>query len=647
MHIPTTPKDSTIKPNPHPYAIRTTSTGILTRSNSSGHNTAVSRHHYIPLSSSSKEVRKRHRYTKSLTQELTFEIETPSPLPVPSTFTGNARGQSRPGWNGSIRSSRLVQDSVFLSAATLEELPSNPKLWTTSQLSVYLGTALRVPTDDATSDSLAVSDVAEIIAFVKESNINGRIFLRLIGEDLDKYVHNNSLRIGYSYLSRRGITPAWRDALLAASRNLRQNVIKGRIWGGDADFPETPSPTLPSHPFSSALYNSSSSSIDLTDEEEDSYKQRRRRRGRVYGMVQSFERSGSFSSESSVEEDSEDRKDGGLWLQDSPSTEEPVLMSPVDEPLPLAPPPINVPTVEEPTVEALLAETDISGTWGARAWEAFDVAPGVTVKRVEESPACDSDIRADTISRLQTMAAFGSARSAKSVRLPKGKQDRRVITAIFAPPVPETVDDTSSDAVAPSVLDIDALSDAKDPRFEPAPTQATTELQEVVQVATPRELDLEAELAETRALVHAFRVRLEDVERRVADLEAEVQLNEEARHKLAVLEANLVNAGTAHAADASTDGEPDYVPGHETDTSTLLEVDDDMVDDTKVHRPLDLVVRETQARGAPAPDPVNDPSTVSELPHYVLLVGLGVCAVVLRVIVRRAAGRGAGFSWRL
>ena len=35
-----------------------------------------------------------------------------------------------------------------------------------------------------------------------------------------------------------------------------------------------------------------------------------------------------------------------------------------------------------------------------------------------------------------------------------------------------------------------------------------------------------------------------------------------------------------------------------------------------------------------------EPSTVSDLPSYVLLVGLGVCAVVAQVVLRKVIGKG-------
>jgi hypothetical protein len=185
VHVPTTPQDSAVKPNPHPYAIRTTSTGILTRSSSTGHNPA-SRHHYVPLSPAPKEDRKRHRYSKSLAVEPSYELKAPSPLPVPNTFTAVSRGQKRYSWDSSIRSNRPVQDSILTSAAPLEDLPSNPKLWSTSELVEHLSTALRVHVDG--SEPLSASSIDEITTFVKEAGISGRTFLRLMEDDLDQYV---------------------------------------------------------------------------------------------------------------------------------------------------------------------------------------------------------------------------------------------------------------------------------------------------------------------------------------------------------------------------------------------------------------------------------------------------------------------------
>ena len=161
--FPANRQETAVKPNPHPYAIRTTSTGILTRSNSSGHNSAASHHRYVPLSPTPHS--RRHRYSKSLTEE-------PQPLPIPPTLTGNGRYESRSG-----------------AVLSQEDLPSNPKLWNSSHLSTYLRTALRVVSDghwsSCESDQLLpVSAVEIVIDFVNEARMTGRIFLRLSEEDL-------------------------------------------------------------------------------------------------------------------------------------------------------------------------------------------------------------------------------------------------------------------------------------------------------------------------------------------------------------------------------------------------------------------------------------------------------------------------------
>ena len=108
VSMPSTPNSGTsaafpalvqepIKPNPHPYAISTTSTGVLSRSNSSGRNLAASRHHYVPLPPSpTKRESKAHRPTKSLTSAPSFpSLESPKPLPVPPEFTGKAQRPMR------------------------------------------------------------------------------------------------------------------------------------------------------------------------------------------------------------------------------------------------------------------------------------------------------------------------------------------------------------------------------------------------------------------------------------------------------------------------------------------------------------------------------------------------------------------------
>ena len=93
LHTPQHPPKHT--PNPHPYPIKTTSTALLTRSNSSSSQNG-GRHYYVPLARSAsrrgsvsgedgesdsgisgeyQRKGKEHKYTRSLT-------DAPSPLPI-------------------------------------------------------------------------------------------------------------------------------------------------------------------------------------------------------------------------------------------------------------------------------------------------------------------------------------------------------------------------------------------------------------------------------------------------------------------------------------------------------------------------------------------------------------------------------------
>lgn len=61
-----------------------------------------------------------------------------------------------------------------------------------SQLSTYLSTALRIsspePSENPEEVILPAQLVTEIAKFVRDSKINGRMFLRLNDEDLDRCV---------------------------------------------------------------------------------------------------------------------------------------------------------------------------------------------------------------------------------------------------------------------------------------------------------------------------------------------------------------------------------------------------------------------------------------------------------------------------
>lgn len=143
--------------NALPYSVKTTSTALLSRSNSTSSNHNTSHHHYVPQTPPSSRPKQpkhsglhRHRYSSSLSMD-----NTPRPLPVPP------------------QSPSILEISPLL---TLEDLPTNPKR-TPSQLRTYLSSALRVKSGE--SKLLPPQVARDIAVFVRESRITGKIFLRL------------------------------------------------------------------------------------------------------------------------------------------------------------------------------------------------------------------------------------------------------------------------------------------------------------------------------------------------------------------------------------------------------------------------------------------------------------------------------------
>ncbi|KAG6846139.1 hypothetical protein H0H93_015779, partial [Arthromyces matolae] len=247
------------KPNPHPYAIKTTSTGILSRSSSKSN--AHSQNHFVPVSPSPSPTKSnftsytergsRHRYSRSLTED-----QNPRPLPVPPeeqyySHPHNERPRSR--------AHSLTENS--------DDTP-NPKSWSFEQLAVN------------------VPDVAD---FVRENEITGRAFLRFDDGVLDAY----------------GVTQQWqRSLILQHSRRLRQSMLQNRTrpTSNPQDNPDAVGGRLssPSKVYRSLTndeddpaYLSSSSSLSSASSISGRKKRQVRPNGRVHGMVASYERSAS------------------------------------------------------------------------------------------------------------------------------------------------------------------------------------------------------------------------------------------------------------------------------------------------------------------------------------------------------------------
>ena len=378
---------------------------------------------------------------------------------------------------------------------------------------------------------------------------------------------------------------------------------------------------------------------------------------------------------------------------------------------------------------------------GAEAWEAVDLAAGVTVKRVPETTEGYAHAGPKTLSGLGSGHSSGGSS--------KSKPERRVVTAIFAPtPTPAAAVAAASGSadgalkaleasvalaaaeeaagsgpaltaspearplpVPPSQPQSRAGSPSKRPLpptpgdADPAPRASRAQSTEVGNAEAEREqmmLEkmLEDEILATRALLETFRVRLEVVEEKVADLEArevvraeveaverererergqaverELELERE-REQEKEIEAGVqarfqrlwVDAETQSESDdgappsslrsASDAGPPVSLSTAETSTSVVGSTTmpgalasfqaalPDVV--RRLHAPASSlflsststsseVAKRDREDALDAQEP--EPSTVSDLPSYVLLVGLGVCAVVVQVVLRRVVGR--------
>jgi hypothetical protein len=244
--------------------------------------------------------------------------------------------------------------------------------------------------------------------------------------------------------------------------------------------------------------------------------------------------------------------------------------------------------VEEPTVEELLEADggELDSSWGARAWEEFDNKPGITVKKLIHAAPRPDNVDADTtISGLSTII---ESRSTEGNRGKKTRDGRRIVTAIFSPPVPSTS----------QIVDLIQAS-------ELAPSKSR------------REEELEDQVKSTTLMLEEYKKRLEDVEKKVSHMaEVEVRLNQ--KIEKADQENKELQEKVRETGNKVTQSQSDH-------PSRSKAVVDPRASATTRRR---KVVGNM------------DPQSISALSQYVLLVGIGVCAVVFRVVLKKVIGKG-------
>jgi hypothetical protein len=448
-----------------------------------------------------------------------------------------------------------------------------------------------------------------------------------------------------------GVNTLWRSALLAAARSLRQNILYGRIWGNPPSDPEQEQEQERDQdhaPFGTTPYASSSSSLDLplTDRDAEASCSRRPRQGlptgRVRGMVDKWERESAGSRSSTRRSNSscsrsDSGSDNGSELGDDEMAAGKIDVSGA---LVSVFPDNGTGAVlaadNEPSIEDLLASESAlavwkPASWGARAWEELDA--GTTMRRIEPHdtvvPRHDGNggIGADIGSvPFGTLSKRGGGVNNSGSRRVRGtnKEDprlaRRTATDIFAVPL----DTVSTPALAEAEVQTDIHVE----------TEAEAELK-------ANELVLKGEMQDTRTLLEEFRRRLEEVESRVSTMEAEEQRAYVSPQQLSEAQASTTPEKDMH--DKSVEAPPkvaSVMP--ECDPTTEIEIPAD-VDEKKVGR--DYIDAQDDAYGGCADGPAVghvvglEPTTVSDLPSYVLLVGLGVCAVIFKVVLKRVGCR--------
>ncbi|KAG8690609.1 hypothetical protein FRC11_010398 [Ceratobasidium sp. 423] len=163
-----------------------------------------------------------HRHSKSMNSN-----ETPPPLPLPlevldiGYVSNNEYSDNRT--EAVIRQWRMKRSETdpglfgrsVENREPLPSLPDNPRIWTPSQLAQYLLTALRFKGHQSGAVSIPKPVAQDIANFVIKHKLNGRVFLRLQEKDIEEM----------------GINRLWRTVLMSSSLELRKSLLKGRIWG--------------------------------------------------------------------------------------------------------------------------------------------------------------------------------------------------------------------------------------------------------------------------------------------------------------------------------------------------------------------------------------------------------------------------------
>ncbi|KAF7309850.1 hypothetical protein MIND_00357100 [Mycena indigotica] len=606
-----------LKPNAHPYPIKTTSTAALARSNSISASPASAKHHYVPVPPSPGNDRtndkgsggrrgeyRGHRYSRSFSSSediysapngngSTSSLQGPRALPIPPNVSNNS--------------------IAALNAANAPPKQS-PKRWTPEELAAHLGSAVS----------------AEAGEWAAKRGVGGRAFIKMGDDDLAALGAPPSLRPAARALRQEVLDYRLQTGSPVSSASGSERGSPTRIEYGtyEVEEPEddedTPSKRPHIKPSASPHIQASASPFFSQPSPTRDSPGGRFRNGRVQGMVRSFESSGS-ESEGSVSPERERgsgfrtvnrngdfggeglatmrplpvRPDGvigqgGLLIPDDTGA---TVKGPGNSRAPMDASAALSLSEEELTVEQLLARETTNGshsmngnglaigTWGRkkgrRSKKAFEDLNGFALIEQQSRPlpqprkphpSATSSGGVHAWEAETEESGTGLARSTMKW-VPNSTPNAE---SVFAPvdQVPTTPSKTTNQAVE----DAAARGRARGAEIRALLAKSDEEREEL------------------KLLVEGFKRRLEEVERKVDDMEAKSKV------------------------------------ASETESVTQVQPSMSRFD------PRKLLMRFSSADNTkPRPEDIG-PKTIAGIPTYLLLVSLGMCAVVFRVLVRRGLG---------
>lgn len=476
-----------------------------------------------------------------------------------------------------------------------------------------------------------------------------------------------------------GVNNLWREALLNASRNLRQNVLKGRIWGFDED--DDTNSTTTKFPYTHVFSSSSSSLEDVSESQDITPNKSSNRKGRVRGLVASLERTSSSGLSYHGSSTSEGEAVANAWADEEASFASGSEASEVEdrkaratikkrilpEP-PVDTSPFSMPAVEllpeisgagdtfntnsEPTVEELLASStdSLSRSWGANAWEDLNI--GETVKRIapEQAAILESPVSPSPSSGNSSRVGSGKG-SNKST-----SSSKRQIKDIFSRPLPSRPLPTPPMSASSSPGGLNLIPGIPLQIVEKVDKVDVDEsirvnVNELVKNDSAKK-KLEAEenekLQTALSLLEIFRERLTEVEKRLEILERKDV------EQVVLQDHNCQDTVKRNSVTESRSVQVECM-GATKPSTILVEAKSVQTNESSgpSKKPPSSIAENSINNNCDSLTPVSNksewrnyiPNTWDPLekgvPSYVLMVGVGVCAVVLTTLLKRIAGKKA------